>query len=67
MALGVPMLQMGDEVRRTQQGNNNAYNQDNELSWFDWSLVKKNGDILLCTRSSFVCAKGWLSSATTTT
>ena len=46
MALGVPMLQMGDEVRRTQQGNNNAYNQDNELSWFDWSLVKKNGDIL---------------------
>ncbi len=33
---------MGDEVRRTQLGNNNAYCQDNELSWFDWSLVAKN-------------------------
>lgn len=46
IALGVPMLQMGDEVRRTQLGNNNAYNQDNELSWFDWSLVQKHGEIL---------------------
>ncbi len=35
-ALGVPMLLMGDEVRRTQRGNNNAYCQDNEISWFDW-------------------------------
>ncbi len=45
MALGVPMLLMGDEVRRTQQGNNNAYCQDNEISWFDWSLLEKHADI----------------------
>jgi glycogen operon protein len=36
LAVGVPMLAMGDEVRRTQLGNNNAYCQDSELSWFDW-------------------------------
>jgi glycogen operon protein len=41
LAMGSPMLQMGDEVRRTQRGNNNAYCQDNEISWFDWSLVEK--------------------------
>jgi glycogen operon protein len=46
LSMGVPMLSMGDEVRRTQCGNNNAYCQDNELSWFDWSLVKTHGDIL---------------------
>ncbi len=39
---GVPMLLMGDEVRRTQLGNNNAYCQDNEISWFDWDLFEKN-------------------------
>jgi len=39
---GIPMILMGDEVRRTQKGNNNAYCQDNEISWFDWSLVDKN-------------------------
>ncbi len=43
---GTPMLLMGDEVRRTQLGNNNAYCQDNKLSWFDWSLVDKNQDLL---------------------
>ena len=37
---GVPMLLAGDEVLRTQRGNNNAYCQDNELSWFDWRLVE---------------------------
>jgi len=41
LAFGTPMLLMGDEVRRTQWGNNNAYTQDNEISWFDWSLVEK--------------------------
>ncbi len=46
MALGTPMLLMGDEVRRTQQGNNNAYCQDNEISWFDWSLVDRHADLL---------------------
>lgn len=39
---GTPMLTMGDEVRRTQRGNNNAYCQDNEISWFDWSLIEGN-------------------------
>ena len=44
LSLGVPMLLMGDEVRRTQQGNNNTYCQDNEINWFDWTLLKKNAD-----------------------
>ena len=44
-AIGTPMLSMGDEVRLTRHGNNNAYCQDNEASWFDWSLVEKHGDI----------------------
>ena len=39
---GVPMLLGGDEFRRTQGGNNNAYCQDNDISWFDWELVEKN-------------------------
>jgi isoamylase len=43
---GTPMLLMGDEVRRTQRGNNNAYCQDNELSWFDWSGLKKHAGLL---------------------
>jgi isoamylase len=46
LSLGVPMILMGDEVQRTQQGNNNAYCQDNETSWFDWSLVQKHADLL---------------------
>ncbi|MEW4490231.1 glycogen debranching protein GlgX [Thalassoglobus sp. JC818] len=55
LALGMPMLTMGDEVRRTQHGNNNAYCQDNELSWFDWDDVHRHEDIyrfvsLLCRR-----------------
>jgi glycogen operon protein len=44
-AVGAPMLLMGDEVRRTQGGNNNAYCQDNEISWFDWSLLDKHSDV----------------------
>jgi isoamylase len=39
------MITMGDEVRRTQEGNNNAYCQDNEISWFDWELLKKHKDV----------------------
>lgn len=46
MSLGVPMILMGDEVRRTQFGNNNAYCQDNELSWFDWSRLDKHPEML---------------------
>jgi isoamylase len=45
LAAGTPMLLMGDEVRRTQRGNNNAYCQDGEISWFDWSLLERHGDI----------------------
>ena len=45
LATGTPMLLMGDEVRRTQSGNNNAFCQNNETSWFDWSLVEKHADI----------------------
>ena len=45
LSVGVPMICMGDELRRTQGGNNNAYCQDNEISWFDWGLLQKNGDI----------------------
>jgi isoamylase len=42
---GMPMILMGDEVRRTQYGNNNAYCQDNETSWFDWTLLAKHADV----------------------
>jgi isoamylase len=45
VSLGLPMILMGDEVRRTQRGNNNAYCQDNEISWFDWTLVAKHADV----------------------
>ena len=45
LSFGVPMLVMGDEVRRTQHGNNNAYCQDSELSWLDWDLMKENSGL----------------------
>jgi glycogen operon protein len=45
LSVGMPMLLMGDEVRRTQRGNNNAYCQDNEISWFDWTLLTKHADV----------------------
>jgi glycogen operon protein len=45
LAVGTPMLLMGDEVRRTQAGNNNAYCQDDELVWFDWRLLERHADI----------------------
>jgi len=47
---GVPMLLGGDEFRRTQRGNNNAYCQDNEVSWFDWGLLEKHKEIHRFTR-----------------
>ena len=46
LSVGTPMLLMGDEVCRTQQGNNNAYCQNNATSWFDWSLCDINADLL---------------------
>jgi len=45
LSLGVPMILMGDEVRHTQGGNNNAYCQDNEISWLDWKLTEKHADV----------------------
>ena len=45
LAQGVPMLLGGDEFGRTQQGNNNAYCQDNEISWVDWDLLKRNREL----------------------
>jgi glycogen operon protein len=45
LSLGVPMIVMGDEARRTQFGNNNAYCHDDEMSWFDWTLLTKHADV----------------------
>lgn len=45
LSMGTPMLLMGDEVRRSQQGNNNGYCQDNELSWFDWDQVEPHTEL----------------------
>jgi isoamylase len=50
LSQGVPMISMGDEVARTQWGNNNAYCQDNELSWLDWRLAPAREDLLAFTR-----------------
>jgi len=46
LSIGTPMILGGDEFRRTQFGNNNAYCQDNEISWFDYRLLEKHADIL---------------------
>ncbi len=45
LSQGTPMLNGGDEFRRSQQGNNNAYCQHNEISWYDWGLLNKHADI----------------------
>ena len=45
ISLGLPIILMGDEMRRTQHGNNNAWCQDNETSWLDWDLLKKYCDV----------------------
>jgi glycogen operon protein len=50
VAQGVPFLSQGDEFGRTQRGNNNAYCQDNDISWVDWSLAEKNAGLLRFTR-----------------
>ena len=51
------MIWHGDEIGRTQHGNNNVYRQDSELSWMDWSLVDKNGDLLEITRKATALRK----------
>ena len=50
LSQGIPMMLGGDELQRTQKGNNNAYCQDNEISWFDWELGKENEDFVNFTR-----------------
>jgi glycogen operon protein len=45
LSIGTPMISMGDELRRTQQGNNNPYCQDNALSWLDWTLLERHRDV----------------------
>ncbi len=51
LSQGVPMLLGGDEISRSQQGNNNSYCQDNELSWFDWNLDERKKALLEFTRT----------------
>ena len=51
MSQGVPMLLGGDEIGRTQRGNNNGYAQDSEISWFDWSLGRRERQLLAFTRA----------------
>ncbi len=50
LSQGVPMVLYGDECRRTQRGNNNAYCQDNNISWFNWKLLEKNQELVRFTR-----------------
>src|SRR5699024_9644276 len=50
LSQGVPMLLAGDEMGRTQEGNNNAYCQDNEISWQDWTLSRQDLKLLDFTR-----------------
>lgn len=57
LSQGVPMILAGDEVLRSQGGNNNAYCQDNELSWFDWRLVDTNRDMLRFVRELIALRK----------
>jgi isoamylase len=45
LSLGTPMILGGDEMRRTQRGNNNPWCQDNEVSWYDWRLLERHGDV----------------------
>jgi len=58
LSQGVPMLLAGDEFGRSQQGNNNAYCQDNELGWVDWSLARKNKGLLRFFRLLIALRKG---------
>ena len=50
LSQGIPMILSGDEVMRSQKGNNNCYCQDNELSWFDWGLLEKNKEVFNFTK-----------------
>jgi isoamylase len=54
----VPMLSGGDEIGRTQRGNNNAYCQDNEISWYDWNLDGRRRQLLAFTRQLIALRRG---------
>jgi glycogen operon protein len=54
---GVPMIVMGDEIARTQGGNNNAYCHDSELSWMDWTLLKSHADLFRFVKHCFAFRK----------
>ena len=58
LSQGVPMLLAGDEAGRTQRGNNNAWCQDNDVSWFDWRLVDGNADLLRFVRELVAFRRG---------
>jgi isoamylase len=61
LSRGVPMILAGDEMGRTQLGNNNSYCQDNEISWIDWDLAEKNADLLRFFRLLIAFRKSHLS------
>ena len=58
LSQGTPMFQMGDEVRRTQRGNNNAYCQNNEISWFDWEGLQRQAELLRFVKGLISFRKG---------
>jgi glycogen operon protein len=58
LSVGTPMLLMGDELRRTQNGNNNAYCQDDETTWFDWSLLNRHHDVFRFVKELVSLRKG---------
>jgi isoamylase len=58
LSQGVPMLSHGDEIGRTQHGNNNAYCQDNEIAWVDWDLAETNADLLEFTAAVTALRRG---------
>ncbi|MGB5631822.1 MAG: glycogen debranching protein GlgX [Waterburya sp.] len=58
MSQGTPMILMGDEVRRTQQGNNNTYCQNNELSWFDWSNIESHLGLFRFVKNAIALIQG---------
>jgi glycogen operon protein len=57
LSQGTPMISHGDEIGRTQSGNNNVYCQDSALSWMDWSMLETNADLLSFVRSVTHCAR----------
>ncbi len=59
ISIGTPMLLMGDEMRRSQRGNNNAYCQDNEISWLDWSLLERHRDLHRFVRTAIAHRLRW--------